>query len=356
MMRSKPAPPERPAMSAAPLPEAQAQALFRQMLFIRRFEEAVIGLWAELGSEGHRHVYIGQEAVGAGIFALLREDDRILTTHRNHGHVILRGADPGRTLAEILLRADGINGGRGGSAGITPGDLGFLFTTAQVGGGVGLGAGAGFAQKVKGRGGIALAFFGDGGLEEGIAFESLNMAALHALPVLYVCENNSLGVTTGRAQNEWSSSSMAAATLADVPRALQIPAEPVAGEDVELILELAGRLIAGVRAGQGPAFIEARTHRWPGSRSFNPQLVAGATDLQWIADPASAPEEHAGWINHYDPVVLFGRRLLGRGHLDPSAMQTMDEEIQERLRAARAFALASPLPTPEQILAGVFAD
>lgn len=345
-------------MSAPSLPlgEAQAQALFRQMLRIRRFEETVIGLWAEVECEGHRHVYIGQEAVGTAIFALLREDDRVLSTHRNHGHVILRGADPGRALAEILLRADGINGGRGGSAGITPGDLGFLFTTAQVGSGVGLGAGAGFAQKVKGRGGIALAFFGDGGLEEGIAFESLNMAALHALPVLYVCENNSLGVTTGRAQNEWSSSSMAATTLADVPRALQIPAQPVAGEDVELILELAGRLIAGVRAGQGPAFIEARTHRWPGSRSFNPELVAGATQLQWITDPASVPEAHADWIDHYDPLVLFGRRLLGRGHLNASALAAMDEEICETLAAARAFALASPFPTPERALAGVFAD
>ena len=343
-------------MSAAPLPEAQSQALFRQMLFIRRFEEAVIGLWAEVGGEGHRHVYIGQEAVGAAIFALLREDDRILSTHRNHGHVLLRGADPSRTLAEILLRADGINGGRGGSAGVTPGDLGFLLTTAQVGGGVGLGAGAGFAQKVQGRGGIAVAFFGDGGLEEGIAFESLNIAALHSLPVLYVCENNSVGVTTGRAQNEWSSSSMAASTLTDVPRSLQIPAEPVFGEDVELVMELAGRLIAGVRVGQGPAFIEARTRRWPGSRSFNPQLLAGATDLQWIADPASVPEDHADWIDHYDPVVLFGRRLLGRGHLDSFAMQAMDEDIRETLNAARTFALASPLPTPEQVLAGVFAD
>ena len=201
-----------------------------------------------------------------------------------------------------------------------------------------------------------MAFFGDGGLEEGIAFESLNMAALHALPVLYVCENNSLGVTAGRAQNEWSSSSMAATTLADVPRALQIPAQPVAGEDVELILELARPAHRRVRAGQGPAFIEARTHRWPGSRSFNPELVAGATQLQWITDPASVPEAHADWIDHYDPLVLFGRRLLGRGHLNASALAAMDEEICETLAAARAFALASPFPTPERALAGVFAD
>ncbi len=333
----------------------QALAIFESMLLIRRFEETVIDLWATVETESHRHVYIGQEAVGATIMELLREDDLILTTHRNHGHVLARGADPGRALAEILGRANGFNKGRGGSAGLTVREAGFLATTGQVGGGIGLGIGAAQAQKIRGRGGICVTFFGDGGLEEGIGFEAMNIAALYRLPVLLVCENNSVGVTTGRAQNEWSSSSMAAETLGDIPRALGIATEVVAGESVTDVHEAASRLIGDLREGRAPAFIEMRTRRWPGSRSFNPQLVTGVTNLDDIWEPVSVTGEYSDWINRYDPVIGYGRDLFRQGRVSRSEIVAMNERVGRTVEAAREFALASPLPSAESGLAGTFA-
>ena len=231
------------------IPDDKARDTFRDMLYIRRFEEAVLELWDEHSVETHKHVYIGQEAVAAGILQLLREDDHLTTTHRNHGHVLLRGVDPGQMLAETLGRRDGCNRGRAGSGGITVPEAGFLFTTGQVGGGSGLATGGALAQRIQQKGGISVAFFGDGGLEEGITFESMNLAALHSLPVLFVCENNSVGVTTGRAENEWSSSSMAAETLGDIPRALQIETAVVNAEDVNAVYAAASELIGKIRSG-----------------------------------------------------------------------------------------------------------
>ena len=337
------------------IPQQDAVRIFQQMLLIRRFEETAIHLWEDINPEGHRHVYIGQEAIAAVVCDLMRDDDAVTTTHRNHGHVVARGGNLGRALAEILGREDGYNLGRAGSPGITAGDVGFIFTTGQVGGGIGLGTGAGLARKVAGKGGICVAFFGDGALEEGVAFESMNMAALHKLPMLYVCENNSVGVTTGRAENEWSSSSLSAETLGNIPRSLEIETAIVAGEDVEGLYDAAKSLVERLRTGDAPAFIETRSHRWPGSRSFNPTLVAGETDLRWITNPGSVDGEHADWINSFDPIVGFGRTLLERGHIDADAFTAMDLEIRSRVERAREFAVASPEPDPESFLTGLYA-
>ena len=337
------------------IPREDAIRIFRRMLLIRRFEETTIRLWEAIDPEGHRHVYIGQEAIAAVVCELMRADDAVTTTHRNHGHIVARNGDLGRALAEILGRSDGYNLGRAGSPGITAGDVGFIFTSSQVGGGVGLGTGAALAQKIAGEGGISVAFFGDGALEEGIAFESMNMAALHKLPILYVCENNSVGVTTGRAENEWSSSSLSAVTLGDIPRALEIETKIVNGENVEGLYVVAKRLIEKLRDGEAPAFIETRSHRWPGSRSFNPTLVAGTTRLDWIIDPASPDGEHAEWINAYDPVVVFGRKLLDCGHLDTDSLRRLDNEATVAVQSAREFALASPEPAPESFVSGLYA-
>ena len=337
------------------LSQRQALSIFRNMLLSRRFEEMAIDLWETVETEGHRHVYIGQEAVGAVVMELLGKEDLILTTHRNHGHIIMRGADPGRALAEILGRVDGFNGGRGGSAGMLVRDLGFLLTTGIVGGGAGLGTGAAFAQKIKGKSNISVAFFGDGGLEEGIAFESMNFAALYDLPVLYVCENNSVGTVTGRAQNEWSSSSMSAETLGDIPRSLRIATKVVDGADVDAIYQAVVALTDKLRAGTAPAFIEMRTRRWPGSRSVLPKLVTGITDLSIIWDPDYVSGEHAEWTHRYDPIVLFGRLLIAEKNVSPDALTAADEEVHGIMRIARDFALASPMPSAESGLTGTFA-
>lgn len=326
------------------------------MWYVRRFEEAVVDLWESELIETHKHLYIGQEAVAAAVMSVLRDDDKITTTHRNHGHVLLRGADPGRMLAEVLNRVGGTNRGRAGSGGITAASEGFLFTTGQVGGGSGLATGGALAQRIRNAGGISVGFFGDGGLEEGITFESMNLAALHKLPALFICENNSVGVTTGRADNEWSSSSMAAQTLGDIPRSLQIPTEVVAAEDVETVLAAVEPLVTALRKREiGPAFVEMRSHRWPGSRSFNPTLVAGATEHAWILEPDSVTGEHADYINNYDPVVRYGRKLVARGVLDAKSLANIDAGIAETVEAAKRFALSSAELSGDDSLTGTYA-
>ena len=170
---------------------ARRWELLRTMLRMRRFEEAVFRLSTERHFAGHFHIYIGQEATGAAIIAALDARDRLATTHRNHGHVIARGADPAAALAEILGRAGGLNGGRSGTLHLSDPSLGFISTSAVVGGCISLAVGAGYACKQNGDGSVAAAFFGDGALEEGVSYEAMNIASLFKLPVLFVCENNS---------------------------------------------------------------------------------------------------------------------------------------------------------------------
>jgi TPP-dependent pyruvate/acetoin dehydrogenase alpha subunit len=198
------------------LPDGLAWSIFERMLLIRRFEEAVLCLSNEKQFVGHYHLYIGQEATGAAIMPLLDARDRIATTHRNHGHVLARGADPGRALAEILGRATGLNGGRGGTLHLSAPDLGFISTSGIVGGCISLGVGGGYACRQRGDGAVSAVFFGDGALEEGVSFEALNIASLWRLPVLFVCENNLLDMryarTYGRARSKASPSSRSSMT------------------------------------------------------------------------------------------------------------------------------------------------
>jgi len=179
------------------LPQPELMELYRVMLTMRRFEEALILATKSGVSVGHFHVYIGQECTGAPALSLLRPDDTIFTTHRNHGHVLARGADPGRVLAEIMGRATGYNSGKGGTLHITARELGVLPTSAVVGGVVPLATGAAFAAKQKGSDAVCMCFFGDGALEEGAFYEAINLASLWTLPVIYLCENNSEGAIAG---------------------------------------------------------------------------------------------------------------------------------------------------------------
>ena len=175
------------------LQDTVAWRLIERMLLIRRFEEAVLRLTAAKEFAGHYHLYIGQEATGAAAIETLGERDHLVTTHRNHGHVIARGADPGRAFAEILGRATGLNGGRGGTIHLCDPALGFLSTSGIVVGCISLASGGGYACKRRGDGSVTVAFSGDSALEEGVSFEAMNIASLWKLPVVFLCENNSPG-------------------------------------------------------------------------------------------------------------------------------------------------------------------
>lgn len=329
----------------------QSINIFERMLLIRRFEEMVVRLFKEKQFFCHYHLYIGQEATGAAAIELLEPDDLTLTTHRNHGHVVGRGGDPGRALAEILGRAKGFNRGRGGTLHMTDRSVGFLSTSAVVGNIVGLAAGAAYALKQAGKGNIAIAFFGDGALEEGVVFESMNIAALWSLPVLFLCENNSPGAG---GPGEYPSSVIAAKKLTDIPESLGIPAREVDGADVEAVYAAASDAVGRLRDGEGPYFLEAISERWPGSRPLWPELLTGVTDLSMAWDETKISGEHADWIRNHDPVLKYARELLTAAHLKQKDVLALDEEINGRMEEARSLAIESPLPQAETALEGVF--
>lgn len=333
------------------LPQAELIELFRVMLTMRRFEEALILATKSGVSVGHFHVYIGQECTGAPALALLGREDTIFTTHRNHGHVLGRGADPGRVLAEIMGRATGYNGGKGGTLHVTARELGVLPTSAVVGGVVPLATGAAFAAKQRGSDAVCVCFFGDGVLEEGAFYEAINIASLWNLPVVYLCENNSEGAIAG----EFPGSTIAARPLTDLPAAFRIPAQAVDGADAGEVHGAVKKALRRARAGEGPSFIEARTVRWPGSRPLWPDLLTGETDLGFAWEPARIPQSHGEWHRSQDGLLRFTRELAQDGRMTRDKILALDAAVRAKMQEAVRFAVESPYPQPESALAGVFA-
>ncbi|HLI28105.1 MAG TPA: thiamine pyrophosphate-dependent dehydrogenase E1 component subunit alpha [Chloroflexota bacterium] len=330
--------------------------LLAQMLLIRRFEERLIHLREDAGLlRGHYHVYIGQEATAVAVCRRLVPADYLFTTHRNHGHLLARGVDPAALLAEILGRATGCNGGRGGTLHPVAPALGVLHTSAIVGGALPLAAGAALAARRRGTDTVAVVFFGDGALEEGAAYEALNLAALWRLPLLLVCENNSVPPALRRA-GQYPSSTHAARELADVPRALQIPAVVVDGADPRAVDAAVAPLLARARAGEGPGFVEARNSRWPGSYPLWPTLVGADFELAWAWEPERVPAALAEWSASSDPILLLARDLLAAGAATRAELLALDGAARAAIAAAERAARAAPEPPAEQALAGVFAS
>lgn len=339
---------------AEPLDPARALELLRRMLLIRRFEERLIALYGEGLIQGHYHVYIGQEATGVAGVARMQPDDLLFTTHRNHGHLLARGVDPARLMAEILGRATGTNGGRSGTLHPVAPSLGVLHTSAIVGGCLPLAAGAALSAQRRGSGQVAVAYFGDGVLEEGVFYEAINMAALWKLPLVLVCENNSIPPEL-RAAGQYPSSTHAAAQLVDVPRSFGIPSRVVDGADPEAVYSALGEMVASARSGQGPSFVEARTSRWPGNYPLYPVIVGGVTDLRWAWDIQSAPAELRDWADRSDPLLLWTRTLLSRGVATRDDVLALDAEALRQVDAAEDHARHAPFPEPETAVVGVFA-
>jgi pyruvate dehydrogenase E1 component alpha subunit len=336
---------------------ADAPELLRMMLRIRRLEEAVVQLAEDPQRpiRGHVHVYIGQEAAGTGACAALDANDYVFTTHRNHGHVLARGGEPGRILAEILGRIDGYSHGRAGGFHVAAPHLGIMHTSAIVGGSIPLAAGVAFAARKLGRPNVAIVFFGDGAMEEGVFSETLNIAQLWRLPVMFFMENNSVSAheRSGRGS---PTSQHSASALSDVPRAYGLTTEVIDGTDVVQVLATTQNAVAAVRGGNGPVFIESRTSRWPGSYGSSPTLAqTGETEMTWAWSGESAPESVRRWVENSDPVLLFARRLLHTARLDRDGLLAMDAEVRAEMRQAVEFAKHSPEPDPVNALEPVVA-
>jgi pyruvate dehydrogenase E1 component alpha subunit len=233
-------------------------------------------------------------------------------------------------------------------------ERGFLSTSAIVGGSISLATGAGFAMKTKGGDAIAVGLFGDGALEEGVSYESLNLAALWDLPVLYVCENNSEGAL-GSAGGGFPTSVSAVDDLTDIPRTFGIPVETVDGRDPEAVFDVVSKGVAHTRARKGPFFVHVATARYAGTQPLWPTLPTGETDISMAWDDSGSSGEHEQWYREHDPVLGYARKLLASGEISQDELTALDARVRERVAEARQFALDSPRPTPESALDHVFA-
>jgi pyruvate dehydrogenase E1 component alpha subunit len=336
------------------VPQGRLRQWLRRMFLIRRFEERLVLLTKAGHGFGHFHLYIGQETTGVPAIDLLRPDDFLATTHRNHGHLLARGADPGRLLAEIMGKATGYCKGKSGTLHASVRELGFLTTSAIVGGVVPVATGGGFAARQRGTTQVSLCCFGDGAIEEGAFFEALNIAALWKLPVIYLCENNSFEAL-GQQAGEYPTSIISAADLSEIPRPFRVPCVAVDGTDVAAVHAAFGEAAARARAGGGPSFIEARTVRWPGSRPLWPELLTGETDLAMAWDETEIPESYPEWHRRQDGLLRFVREVLAARLADRGEVLALDAEAKDAVERAVGFALASPEPAPAAALEDVFA-
>ena len=323
------------------------------MLRIRRFEEQLIAL-ARGGQEmGHYHVYIGQEATAVAACATLSAEDFAFSTWRNHGHLLARGAAPARMMAEILGRSGGYAGGRSGTLHLSVNELGMPSTSALVGGSLPLATGAALACKRRGSG-IAVAFFGDAGMEEGACYEAMVVAQIWQVPILFICENNSTPPQQGKRMKY--TSTLPSARLGDVPMALQIPSESVDGTDADALAACFTRLAAEVRGGGGPRFVEVCCSRWPGSIMTWPELPGGEWQLAWAF--GQGQPEHAGmaaWLES-DPLLRYLRKLYAAGIVDRVQAEAMDAKVRAEMNEAVQFALDSPFPAAAEAYRHVLAE
>src|SRR5689334_8202294 len=322
---------------SANLPPDTQREMLRRMLTIRRFEERASTDYLAGKIFGVVHCYIGEEAVAVGVCSALAAGDRIISTHRGHGHCIAKGADLDRMMAELYGRQTGYCKGKGGSMHIADFEIGMLGANGIVAGGISIVTGAGLAAQMDGKGRVAVSFFGDGASNAGPFHECLNIAAAWKLPMLYVCENNMYAAQTSAA------STHALGDVAARAAGYGIPGIVVDGNDVFAVHQAASTAVARARAGEGPTLIECKTYRW-----------RGHTERAGQPDPRDRAEVET-WM-HRDPIALLERRLRDQGELDDGGLRAMESEITNAIEAAVAFAEASPFPVPEQATDDVFAS
>jgi len=318
------------------LPPDKQRAMLRQMLTIRRFEERASADYLAGKIYGVVHCYIGEEAVAVGVCSALERSDRIISTHRGHGHCIAKGADLNRMMAELYGRQDGYCKGKGGSMHIADFEIGMLGANGIVAGGIAIVTGAGLAAQMEGKGGVAVAFFGDGASNAGPFHECLNIAATWKLPMVYVCENNMYAAQTA---------AVATHALSDVAARAAgygIPGVVVDGNDVFAVYQAANAAVDRARSGGGPTLIECKTYRW-----------RGHTERRGQPDPRDRTEVEA-W-QRKDPIALLVQQLREQGEFDDAGLQAIESETMQALEVAVAFAEASPMPLPEHATDDVFA-
>lgn len=317
------------------MPAAEACALLREMLRVRRFEEACAELYSQQKIRGFLHLYIGEEAVAVGAMAALAPSDRVVTTYREHGHALARGMSPETLLAEMFGKVSGCARGRGGSMHLFDRERNFYGGYAIVAGGLPIALGLALADKMQGNGHVTACFFGDGATDEGEFYEALNLAALWQLPVLFLCENNQYAMGTALARHR------ANVELTAQAAAHGIPAEKIDGMDVLAVARACRYAVDAVREG-GPRFLELNTYRFRAHSMYDPERYRGK-------------EEVADWKKR-DPIELWSQRLTQANLLSSDERGALERAIDAELASAVAAAEAAPREAEAELLRFVYAE
>jgi TPP-dependent pyruvate/acetoin dehydrogenase alpha subunit len=331
MARSIKKPAKKPAKQATGAYDERWLQFYRQMLKIRLFEEEVNQLYLGAKMPGLAHLYIGEEAVAVGVCEALRQDDYITSTHRGHGHCIAKGAALDKMFAELLGKEAGYCRGKGGSMHIADQDTGNLGANAIVGGSAGIATGAAMSIKMRGTNQVAVCFFGDGALGQGLLYETMNMASLWKLPVIYVCENNQYNEYTHYRETT-------AGEVTGRAKAFGIHVESLDGQDVRALHAAAQKLIERARRGDGPAFLECLTYRFHGHH-------VGDIDRAYYRSKT----EEAEWKSKRDPVKLLAAWLEKNRSADSKLLQRIENEVATEIKEAVNFALNAPYPQAEEV-------
>ena len=310
---------------------------YQQMAKIRAFEEKVNELYMKALMPGLAHLYSGQEAVAVGVCEALRREDYITSTHRGHGHCLAKGASVDRMFAELLGKEAGYCRGKGGSMHIADPESGNLGANAIVGGSAGIATGAAFSAKMRGSDQVAVCFFGEGALGQGLLYEVMNMAALWKLPVIYVCENNLYNEYTH--YNETLAGEVTARA-----KALGIHAETVDGQDVQQVNAAMQRLVERARRGEGPAFLECLTYRYYGHH-------VGDISRTYYR----SKEEEQQWQSERDPLTLLAQKLISQNLTDQTVLDQIQAEVQAEIESGVQFALDAPFPQADEVDQDVYA-
>lgn len=305
--------------------------MYQQMAKIRAFELEVNELYLSAKMPGLAHLYIGQEAVAVGVCEALTREDYITSTHRGHGHCLAKGADVDRMFAELLGKEAGYCRGKGGSMHIADPDSGNLGANAIVGGSAGIATGAGFAAKRLGNGRVAVCFFGEGALGQGLLYEVMNIAQLWKLPVIYVCENNLYNEYTHYTETT-------AGELESRPRTFGMHTVTVDGQDVRAVYAATLRLVERARRGEGPAFLLCETYRYRGHH-------VGDIDRAYYR----SKEEELDWETNRDPLQNLADWMLAQGLCDQAIIDQIHQETEAEVKAGVDFALNAPFPDESEV-------
>ena len=319
------------------LTDAIVLDMHRRMVRIRIFEETAGKLMEDGRIPGALHLYVGQEAVAAGVMVHLSNEDWITSTHRGHGHLIAKGGEFDRMFAELYGKATGYCKGKGGSMHICNMELGMLGANGIVGGGPPIAVGAAFSNRFRKTDRVACTFFGDGASNEGAFHEAANIAALFKLPVIFVCENNGYGEFTAQANHQ------AIVDVADRAAGYGMPGVVVDGMDAVAVYEAAGEAIERARRGNGPTLLECKTYR------FYDHVGVRGMGLSYRSD-----EEVEYWRRR-DPIPLLERHLAEQGILSAEAAKAIHDEITRDVQAGVEYAESSPMPDPDALLEDVYA-